>query len=107
MLDYFVAGLTKSGAEATRAAPWCFTVSAIAGCPGTPPSARWRSGFTHVDWYPDGADGWREAGFPLEAAQGRAATAMTRADVPSQSAARTILTISPIRASIACGASQT
>jgi len=23
-------------------------------------------GYTHVDWYPDGTDGWAEAGFPLE-----------------------------------------
>ncbi|MBV9249747.1 MAG: PQQ-dependent catabolism-associated CXXCW motif protein, partial [Acetobacteraceae bacterium] len=24
-------------------------------------------GYTHVDWYPDGTDGWAAAGFPMEA----------------------------------------
>ena len=68
MRDYFVAGLRKA-ASGDAAARWCSIVSATAGCPGTPPSARWRSGFATVDWYPDGADGWREAGFPWRRAQ--------------------------------------
>jgi PQQ-dependent catabolism-associated CXXCW motif protein len=68
MQAYFVAGLNKAQAgdpERTLAfycqrdcwMSWNAAKRALA------------LGFRHVDWYPDGADGWREAGLPLEARQ--------------------------------------
>ncbi len=59
--DYLVAGLKKAG-ERTLVfycqrdcwMSWNAARRAVA------------LGFTPVDWYPDGVDGWREAGLPLE-----------------------------------------
>ena len=64
MRDYFVAGLAKAG-DATLVfycrrdcwMSWNAAKRALA------------LGFKKVDWYPDGVEGWREAGFPLEARQ--------------------------------------
>jgi len=68
MQDYLVAGLRKAqGGDPGRA----LVFYCQRGC--------WMSwnaakralalGFKPVDWYPDGVDGWREAGLPLEPRQ--------------------------------------
>lgn len=61
MQDYLIAGLRKAGERTLvfycqRACwmSWNAARRALA------------LGFKQVDWYPDGVDGWREAGLPLE-----------------------------------------
>ena len=61
MQDYFVAGLRKAGArelvfycQRNCWMSWNAARRALA------------LGFTQVDWYADGMDGWREAGLPTE-----------------------------------------
>jgi PQQ-dependent catabolism-associated CXXCW motif protein len=67
MRAYFLDGVRKAGGDSTRTLvfycqrqcwmSWNAAKRALA------------EGFAPVAWYPDGADGWAEAGYPLEARQ--------------------------------------
>jgi len=69
MHDYFAKGLERlSGGD--RAGP--LVVFCLADCWMSWNAARravLELGFTAVAWYPDGTDGWQEAGYPLEEVQ--------------------------------------
>ena len=68
MQDYFVAGLKKAQAgEAERTL--VFYCQRDCWMSWNAAKRALELGFAHVDWYPDGVDGWREAGLPLEARQ--------------------------------------
>lgn len=65
MLAYFVAGLKKaSGGDLSR--PLVFYCKRECWMSWNAAKRALTLGYKSVDWYPDGADGWREAGFPLE-----------------------------------------
>jgi PQQ-dependent catabolism-associated CXXCW motif protein len=66
MLDYFVTGLRKAGGE-TR--PLVFYFQRDCWMSWNAAKRALALGFKNVSWYPDGADGWREAGYPLEPRQ--------------------------------------
>ncbi len=63
MRDYFVAGLRKAGGERRALVFYCRRDCWMSWNAAKRALAL---GFPRVDWYPDGVDGWREAGFPLE-----------------------------------------
>ncbi len=65
-LAYFVDGL-KSASGGDRARPLAFYCQRNCWMSWNAAKRALALGYTAVDWYPDGADGWREAGFPLEA----------------------------------------
>jgi PQQ-dependent catabolism-associated CXXCW motif protein len=66
MQDYFVAGLNKAQAGDPERA-LAFYCQRDCWMSWNAAKRALALGFTHVDWYPDGVDGWREAGLPLEA----------------------------------------
>jgi PQQ-dependent catabolism-associated CXXCW motif protein len=68
MRDYFLAGLKKaSGGDPGR--KLVFYCQRNCWMSWNAAKRALAQGYTAVDWYPDGADGWREAGFPLEPRQ--------------------------------------
>ena len=62
MRDYFVKGLAKAGDL-----PLVFYCRRDCWMSWNAAKRALQLGFKKVDWYPDGVDGWQEAGFPLEA----------------------------------------
>jgi PQQ-dependent catabolism-associated CXXCW motif protein len=68
MQDYLVAGLRKAQAgDPSR--PLVFYCQRDCWMSWNAAKRALTLGFKPVDWYPDGVDGWREAGLPLEARQ--------------------------------------
>jgi PQQ-dependent catabolism-associated CXXCW motif protein len=65
MLRYFEDGLAKA-AGGDRARP--VVIYCLRNCWMSWNAARRAvaAGYTHIIWYPDGTDGWAEAGLPLE-----------------------------------------
>jgi PQQ-dependent catabolism-associated CXXCW motif protein len=68
MQAYFVAGLDKAQAG-DRERALAFYCQRDCWMSWNAAKRALALGFRHVDWYPDGADGWREAGLPLEPRQ--------------------------------------
>ena len=65
--DYLRTGLERiTGGD--RAKPLVIYCLGIAGCRGTRPKRAVSWGYTGVAWYPEGTDGWQDAGLPLEEA---------------------------------------
>ena len=64
MRDYFVAGVTKAKRGDATLVFYCQRDCWMSWNAAKRALAL---GFAPVAWYPDGVDGWREAGFPLEA----------------------------------------
>ena len=62
----FRARVCRKRPAGIRTACSCSTVWRIAGCRGTRRNVRWRLGYTHVAWYPEGTDGWAAHHLPLE-----------------------------------------
>lgn len=59
--DYLAAGLNKAGGRAL-----VFYCQRDCWMSWNAARRALAMGFKQVDWYPDGVDGWREAGLPLE-----------------------------------------
>ena len=67
-LDYFVAGLKRaSGGDPTRLL--VFYCQRDCWMSWNAAKRALSLGYANVSWYSDGVEGWREAGFPLEARQ--------------------------------------
>jgi PQQ-dependent catabolism-associated CXXCW motif protein len=65
-LDYFAAGLKRaSGGDSGRTL--VFYCQRDCWMSWNAAKRAETLGYASVDWYPDGADGWAEAGYPLEA----------------------------------------
>ena len=65
MLDYFAAGLKKaSGGDLKRTL--VFYCKRQCWMSWNAAKRALTLGYKSVDWFPDGADGWRDAGYPLE-----------------------------------------
>jgi PQQ-dependent catabolism-associated CXXCW motif protein len=64
-LHYFIAGLKKaSGGDAAR--PLAFYCQRDCWMSWNAAKRALALGYKAVEWYPEGVDGWREAGYPLE-----------------------------------------
>ena len=61
MQDYLVAGLRKAGPG-----PLVFYCQRACWMSWNAARRAVALGYKQISWYPDGVDGWREAGLPLE-----------------------------------------
>ncbi len=65
MRDYFIAGLKKAS-DGDFARPLAFYCQRDCWMSWNAAKRALALGYKTVDWYPDGVDGWREQGFPVE-----------------------------------------
>jgi PQQ-dependent catabolism-associated CXXCW motif protein len=65
MEEYFASNLQRAS-EGDRDRPVVFYCLARCWMSWNAAKRALALGYTHVDWYPDGTDGWAEAGLPLE-----------------------------------------
>ena len=65
MLGYFLDGL-RNAAESDASRTLVFYCQRDCWMSWNAAKRALASGFSKVDWYPDGADGWAQAGYPLE-----------------------------------------